>query len=260
MSLFDAPRPETRTENPNVNDPIRSGPDPDLLDDTALVTAFRVSTLYETTRLAVEIVRRRPPGAAEAAWHVWARFQGFGQTSPLPEQEAVLDLAAALQERDLLKRIIDRGEVPPGLHAELLRAAASCELPLDPHLVRVGLRDRDAVLRVAALQIALLSDVDLIELMPLLQDRDGTVRNLAAVMLAEAGVEQARGPLLQALKAYPTRRGLEALALYQDEEALIRLGQLARANPKLVGLIRPLIEEFDDPRVASILAALPTQA
>ena len=109
--------------------------------------------------------------------------------------------------------------------------------PLDPDLARNGLCDRDPALRAAALQIALPSNLGLGELTPLLQDRDPTVRDLAAVTLAEAGVEAARTPLLHSLRTRPTRRGLEALAAYQDAEALVRLGQLARARPALVALI-----------------------
>ena len=35
------------------------------------------------------------------------------------------------------------------------------------------------------------------------------------------------------------------------------LGQLARARPALIAIIRLLVEEFEDPRVGPILASLP---
>lgn len=94
-----------------------------------------------------------------------------------------------------------------------------------------------------------------LELRTLLTDRQIAVRDLAAIVLAEVGDPEARGSLFLNLKARPSERGLDAL--FMDEDAIIQLGQLARAHPKGVGHIRGLIEDSAHPKAPSIIATLP---
>jgi hypothetical protein len=239
--------------------PFRSV-DPDDLDDKSLLEAFRTSMTTETVLLAAAIMRRRPTGWQEAATHVWNRFFGFGQGSPLPEQRAVLGLVRDLGGRCVLEAILRRGSVPEGLNGDLLQAAAACDHPLATDLVRCGLLSRDEVLRETALRIAISSGVEPLELRTLLTDRQIAVRDLAAVVLAEVGDTEARSSLLLTLKARPSQRGLNALALFMDEDAIIQLGQLARAHPQWVVHIRALIEDSAHPKAPAIVARLPTGA
>jgi len=232
--------------------------DPDRLDDAQLLEAFRASKLTETGQLAEVIAYRHVKGWQDAARHVWNRFFGFGQGCPLPEQRAVLGLVRELQGRCVLEEIMRRGGIPEGLHGDILLAAAACEYPLKPDLVRFGLLARDDVLRAAALRIAIHSGVEPLELRPLLTDRQITVRDLAAVVLAEVGDSEARSSLLLTLKARPSHRGLDALALFMDENAIIQLGQLARAHPQWAGYIRGLIEDSAHPKAPAIVATLLT--
>lgn len=228
--------------------------DPDALDDAGLLEAFHASKLTETERLAAAIVRRRPTGWQDAALHVWDRFVGFGQESEL---RAVLGLVRDLRGRRVLEEILRRGRVPQDLHEDLLRAAAACEHPLPVDMVRSGLRARDGALREAAVRIATPSGVEFVELRPLLADQESAVRDLAAIVLAEVGDPEARRSLFISLKARPSERGLDALALFMDEDAIIQLGQLARAHPQWVGHIRGLIEDSAHPKAASIITTLP---
>jgi hypothetical protein len=62
------------------------------------------------------------------------------------------------------------------------------------------------------------------------------------------------------LKARPSQRGLDALALFSDEDAIIQLGQLARTHPQWVGHIRALIEDSAHPKAPAIIATLPDDA
>jgi hypothetical protein len=234
--------------------------DPDDLDDAKLLEAFRTSTLTETVLLAEAIVRRQPLGCQDAAMHVWNRFFGFGHGRALPEQRAVLGLVRDLLARGVLEEILRRGGVPEGLNADLLLAAAACEYPLKADLVRFGLLSRDETLREAALRIAIPSGVEPLELRTLLTDRQIAVRDLAAVVLAEVGDPEARASLLLSLKVRPSGRGLDALALFMDEDAIIQLGQLARTHPQWVVHIRALIEDSAHPKAPAIVATLPDDA
>jgi hypothetical protein len=231
--------------------------DPDQLDDAQLLEAFRVSTLTNTDLLAAVIARRRPTGWQDAALHVWKRFFGFGHGNPLPEQRAVLGLVQDRHGRCVLEDILSRGGVPEGLNGDLLLAAAACESPLNPDIVRFGILSRDVALREAAVRIAIPSGVEALELRPLLMDRQTEVRDIAAVVLAELGDPEARSSLLLTLKARPSDRGLDALALFMDEEAIIQLGQIARTHSGWVGHIRALIEDSVHPKAPAILATLP---
>ena len=231
--------------------------DPDDLDDAKLLEAFRTSTLTDTVFLAEAIVRRQPTGWQDAAMHVWNRFFGFGHDRALPEQRAVLGLVRDLDGRCVLEAILRRAGIPEGLNGDLLQAAAACDHPLTADLVRSGLLSRDEALREAALRIAISSGVEPLELRTLLTDRQIAVRDLAAIVLAEVGDPEARGSLFLNLKARPSERGLDALALFMDEDAIIQLGQLARAHPKWVGHIRGQLEDSAHPKAPSIIATLP---
>lgn len=259
LDLFSGPTAApSQTVAHGKETPVKSRSiDPDQLDDAQLLEAFRVSTLTETELLTAVIVRRRPTGWQDAALHVWKRFYGFGHGNPLPEQRAVLGLVQDRHGRCVLEHILSRGGVPEGLNGDLLLAAAACEYPLNPDIVRSGLLSRDDALRKAAVRIAIPSGVEPLELRPLLMDRQTVVRDLAAVVLAEMGDPEARSSLLLAMKSRPSDRGLDALALFMDEEAIIQLGQLARAHPGRVGYIRTLIEDSAHPKAPAILATLP---
>jgi hypothetical protein len=230
---------------------------PDNLGDAKLLEAFRASTLTDTVILAEVIVRRQPTGWQDAAMHVWSRFFGFGHECALPEQRAVLGLVRDLFGRCVLEEVMRRGGIPEGLNGDLLQAAAACDHPLPADLVRSGLLSRDEALREAALRIAISSGVEPLELRTLLTDRQIAVRDLAAIVLAEVGDPEARGSLFLSLKARPSERGLDALALFMDEDAIIQLGQLARAHPQWVGHIWGLIEDSAHPKALSIIATLP---
>ena len=233
---------------------------PDDLDDTKLLEAFRASKLTETGLLAEAIVRRQPAGWQDAAMHVWNRFFGFGHDRALLEQRAVLGLVRDLLARPVLAEILRLGGIPESLNGDLLQAAAACDHPLPADLVRSGLLSRDEVLRVSALRIAIPSGIEPIELHTLLTDQRIAVRDLAAIVLAEVGEAEARTSLLLSLKARPSQRGLDALALFMDEDAVIQLGQLARTHPQWVGHIRALIEDSAHPKALAIVATLPEDA
>lgn len=228
--------------------------DPETLDDADLLEAFQASKLAETERLAAAVALRHPVGWQDAALHVWNRFVGFGQESEL---RAVLGLVRELRGRRVLEEILRRGRVPQDLSEDLLRAAAACEHPLSADLARAGLHSRDGAKREAAVTIAIPSGVEPLELRPLLTDPESAVRDLVAIVLAEMGDPEARGSLFISLKVRPSERGLDALALFMDEDAIIQLGQLARAHPQWVGHIRGLIEDSAHPKAPSIIATLP---
>jgi hypothetical protein len=262
LDLFSAPiraPSQAVTQPAEAAVPFRSI-DPDDLDDAKLLEAFRTSKLIETGILAEAIVRRQPTGWQDAAMYVWNRFFGFGHDRALPEQRAVLGLVRDLLGRCVLEEILRRGGVPEDLNADLLLAAAACEYPLKADLVRIGLLSRDEALRESALRIAIPSGVEPLELRPLLTDRQIGVRYLAAVVLAEVGDSEVRSSLLLSLKARPSQRGLDALALLMDEDAIIQLGQLARTHPQWVGHIRALIEDSAHPKAPAIVATLPNDA
>lgn len=262
LDLFSGPTAiPSQTVAHGKETPVKSRSiDPDRLDDAQLLEAFRTSKLAETELLAAAITRRQPTGWQDAALHVWKRFFGFGQGRPLPEQRAVLGLVRDLHGRCVLDDIVRRGAVPEGLNGDLLLAAAACAYPLKSDIVRSGLIARDDALREAALRIAIPSGVEPLELRPLLMDRQTGVRDLAAVVLAEVGDPEARPSLLLTLKARPSERGLDALALFMDEDAIIQLGQLARTHPHWVGHIRALIEDSAHPKGPSIIATFPADA
>ena len=262
LDLFSGPTtPPHQAVNHVADIPVTSRLiDPDQLDDPQLLEAFRASKLTETELLATAIAHRRPLGWQDAALHVWKRFFGFGHdNNPLPEQRAVLSLVQDHQGRCVLEDILSRGGVPEGLSGALLLSAAACDYPLNLDIVRSGLLSRDDALREAAVRIAISSGLEPLELRPLLTDRETTVRDLAAVVLAEIGDPEARSSLLHAMKLRPSSRGLDALALYMDEEAIIQLGQLARAHSGWVHHIRGLIEDSAHPKAPAILATLPLE-
>lgn len=230
---------------------------PAAMDDATLLAAFPWGRVGQVPALAAEIARRRPEGWQQAALSLWNRFVGFGDQMPFPEQRAVLVLTRETGAKRLLQDILARGWLPQGLNGDLVQAAAVCSLRLDTDRVRRVLRSPDADLRRAAVEIAIPSGMPLTEVHPLLSDRDRSVRHLAAIVLAETGNPEARLPLLRLLKLQPTRRGLEALAAYEDEDALVRLGQIARQHPEWGRVVRNLIEDFPHPKADAVLATVP---
>jgi len=262
LDLFSAPiraSSEVPTHGVEVAVPCRSV-NPNDLNDAKLLEAFRASKLTETGLLAEAIVRRQPAGWQEAAMLVWNRFFGFGHDRALLEQRAVLGLVRDLLGRPVLVEILRRGGFPESLNGDLLQAAAACDHPLPADLVRSGLLSRDEALRVSALRIAIPSGIEPIELHTLLTDQRIAVRDLAAIVLAEVGEAEARTSLLHSLKARPSQRGLDALVLFMDEDAVIQLGQLARTHPQWVRHIRALIEDSAHPKAPAIVATLPEDA
>jgi hypothetical protein len=229
------------------------------LADAALIEAIPSAGLSDCVALTEEAARRGLRAAVPALEALCRRFRGFGLHRGVPEQISAVRALAALGGADAavaLRRLITMDVVQgPGL-TEAVRAASSlrCRLPEDAAVAL--LRHADPELRAAACRCVpnarRVTDV----LLELLGDLHGPVAMAAAFALGRMGRAEVRPVLLRLLRTVPCAEAIEAVTQVADEEVVVLLGRIARANVTLREAALAALDDIDTPRSAVVLAGI----
>jgi hypothetical protein len=187
------------------------------------------------------------------------RFRGFGLQRPIPEQTAALAAlaaiggvaAAAAAKRLIVGRIVQG----PGL-ASALAAAARLGVGLPGEVAVRLLRDAAPEIRAGACGCARPSPAVMKLLVDLLADADRGVAREAALALGRMGRDEARPALKRLLREAPSPAVIDAAIAVADEECLVILGRLARAQPELADAALDALDGAESSRAATIAAAV----
>jgi hypothetical protein len=240
--------------------PTTSFAQPGRLEDAALVAALPLAGMVETVALAEEAGRRRLAAAVPALEAVIRRLAGFGARGPaVREQAAALSALAAIGGAAAARAVsqaIVRQEVQGATLAAALSAAARVGASLPAELMPDWLGHEDPEVRASACRLARPQPAVQGLLIERLADLDPAVRLAAACALGRMGRGEARPMLIRRLETAPSSQILEALAGVADEDAVVRMGRLGRARPKLAGAVLKALEACDHPRATTIAEGL----
>lgn len=229
------------------------------LNDSALIDALACASAPDAVLLAKEAGRRRVSAAVPGLEAMCRRLKGFGQRHALREQTVALQALAAIggpAAAAAVGRIIADAVVQgPGLRDALEAAARfGCRLPADRLLD--WLRDADPAIRAAACRCAGPRQGAESLLIELLGDLNAPVAEAAACALGRLGRSEARPTLLRLLCTAPSPEVLNAIVAIADEDSLVQLARLARAQPALRADVLGTLDTIDHPRAEVIAAAL----
>jgi len=229
------------------------------LSDAGLIEAIPSAGLNECVALTEEAARRGLRAAVPALEALCRRFRGFGLHRGVPEQISAVRALAALGGTDAaatLRRLIATAVVQgPGL-SEAVRAASSlrCRLPEDAAVAL--LRHADPEVRAAACRCVPNTSPVLNVLSELLGDLHGPVAMAAACALGRIGRAEVRPVLLQLLRTAPCADAVEAVTRVADEDVVVLLGRIARADATLRDTARAALEDIDTPRSRVVLEGI----
>jgi hypothetical protein len=229
------------------------------LSDAGLIELIPSAGLGDCVALTEEAARRGLRAAVPALEALCRRFKGFGLHRSVPEQVSALRALATLGGTDAaaaLRRLIEAAVVQgPGL-GEAVRAAASLRCRLAETTAMALLRHADAVVRAAACWCAPNTGGVAAVLVELLGDLHRPVEMAAACALGRIGRAEARPALLRLLQVAPCAEAIEAITRLADEEIVVLLGRIARANKSLREAALVALEDIDTPRSAAVLAGI----
>jgi hypothetical protein len=237
----------------------RSPPLAPDLDDDALIAAIPNAGPANCRDLADEAARRHLVGAVAALEALCRRFKGFGLQHAVPEQmvgmRAITAIGGHEAAQAITRIIVDQAAQGPGLAAAINAAARlGCRLPAATSLPL--LRHADPAVRADAARCARL-DAEVIDvLIDLLGDLHDTVALAAACALGRMGRIEARPMLLRLLQAQPSAEVIDAVSFVADEDCVVVLGRIARTRQDVAADAMRALEQIDDERAASILAAI----
>ena len=246
-------------------DPVAAPPQPDApsaaadLSDGALIALLPQASMSTVEALCSEVVTRGLAAAVPALEHLWRRFAGFGVSTPLVEQRAVLSTLAMLEEASAhaaLRGIVLSNGLPESLLPAALQAAAQAGLSLPARFVGPLLEHEDAAVRAPAFALASKAGVPVELLRDGLCDRSPAVRRLAAIALGNARDADAMVPLVAELARNPSREAVEALAAVGDEDAIVHLGRCAGRHPELAGCVIDVLRDMESARAERLVRRL----
>jgi hypothetical protein len=229
------------------------------LSDEDLIESIPSAGLSDCAALTQEAARRGLRAAVPALEALCRRFKGFGLHRSVPEQASALRALAALGGTDAagaVRRLIEAAVVQgPGL-VEAARAAASlrCRLPEDAAMAL--LRHADAEVRAAACWCVPNTRGVAAVLLELLGDLHRPVEMAAACALGRIGRAEARPGLLRLLRVAPCAEAIEAVTRLADDEVVVLLGRIARAQTTLREAALAALDDIDTPRAAAVLAGI----
>lgn len=225
------------------------------LDDRALIAAIPESDLADSFALASEAGRRGLTAAVAGLEALCRRFCGFGAQRMVPEQAAALHALAAIGGREAaqaISRLIVRGAVQgPALNLAVGTAARiGATLPVD--VLQALLRHPDPDIRACACGCARPSPEVIAVMIDLLDDLNRGVARSAACALGQMGRVEARPALARLLREEPTEQVIDAVSSIADEECMVQLGRIARAEPSLADAALNALESIDNPLAIAI--------
>ena len=229
------------------------------LSDAALIEAIPSAGLSECVALTEEAARRGLRAAVPELEALCRRFRGFGLHRGVPEQISAVRALAALGGTDAaaaVRRLIATAVVQgPGL-SEAVHAASllHCRLPEDAAVVL--LRHADPEVRAAACRCVPNTSQVVNVLLELLGDLHGAVAMAAACALGRIGRAEVRPALLRLLRTAPCADVISAVTRIADEEVVVLLGRIVRANASLRETALAALEDMDTPRARVVLAGI----
>jgi HEAT repeat protein len=238
---------------------IRRCPVSSEMDDEELIAAIPESSLADSCILAAEAGRRRLSAAVPALATLCRRFAGFGTRCAVPEQAAALEGLAAIGGRDAahaVSEMIERAVVQGPTLQIAVRSAARLGSLLSPDALRRLLRHAEPGIRAEACRCARPLPELISLLIDLLDDLDRTVVTSAAFALGRMGRIEARSILKSLLEDDPSEDVIDAVSSIADEECLVLLGRIARSNSALADAALNGLENVDDHRAMTIVAAI----
>jgi HEAT repeats len=229
------------------------------MDDEELIAAIPESSLADSCILAAEAGRRRLSAAVPALATLCRRFAGFGTRCAVPEQAAAFEGLAAIGGRDaahVVSEMIERAVVQGPTLQIAVRSAARLGSLLSPDALRRLLRHPEPGIRAEACRCARPLPELISLLIDLLDDLDRTVVTSAAFALGRMGRIEARPILKSLLEDDPSEDLIDAVLSIADEECLVLLGRIARSNSALADAALNGLENVDDHRAITIVAAV----
>jgi HEAT repeat protein len=238
---------------------MRQCPVSSEMDDEELIAAIPESSLADSCILAAEAGRRRLSAAVPALATLCRRFAGFGTHRAVPEQAAAFEGLAAIGGRDAahaVSEMIERAVVQGPTLQIAVRSAARLGSLLSPDALRRLLRHAEPGIRAEACRCARPLPELISLLIDLLDDLDRTVVTSAAFALGRMGRIEARPILKSLLDDDPSEDVIDAVSSIADEECLVLLGRIARSNLALADAALNGLENVDDHRAITIVAAI----
>jgi HEAT repeat protein len=231
----------------------------DTLDDDSLLAAIPDAGIRESVALVTEAGRRRLAAAIPVLEALCRRFAGFGADRIVPEQAAALDAlvmiggsgAAQTLVRLIAKRIV---QGPCLQQAVAAAARLGAKFPVDT--VVELLRHDDPQIRADACLTTRAWPKAVPLLRDLLDDLHAEVRKAAACALGRMGRTEVRALLVRYLREGPSAELIDAIARVADDECVILLGRVARAEPHLSDAALDALLSIGHPRAEKIAAAL----
>jgi HEAT repeat protein len=229
------------------------------LDDGALVAAIPGAGLADAPALAAEAGRRRLVAAVPALEQLCRRFAGFGLERVVPEQVAALQALALIggsESARTVARLVAKDIVQGPTRKVAVHVTAQLKSALPVETVFALLQDADPEVRADACRCAGPWPAVLQRLLDLAGDGDGDVRVAAACALGRMGRSEARQTLVHLLRDAPSVEVIDAIPAIADEDCIILLGRLVRAQPTLAAAARDALEMIDHPRARQVVVAM----
>jgi HEAT repeat protein len=231
----------------------------DTLDDDSLLAAIPNAGIRQSVALVTEAGRRRLAAAIPVLEGLCRRFAGFGADRIVPEQAAALDALAMIGSSDaaqtivrlIAKRIV---QGPCLQQAVAVAARVGAKFPVDT--VVELLRHDDPQVRADACRCTRAWPEAVSLLRDLLDDLHAGVRKASACALGRMGRTEIRALLVGYLREEPSVELVDAIAPIADEECVILLGRVARAEPHLSEAALEALLSIDHPRAEKMAAVL----
>lgn len=229
----------------------RETPNPAELDEAALAARLAEATGAQAVALAEEASRRRLLAAVPALETLCRRFKGYGLHHPIREQQAACRALAEIGGKPaaeaIARMLADAVVQGPGLLGAAL-AAARLRCRIAPAQLQDWLRHADPRIRAAACGCVRHGHGLEQPLIELLADLNPPVHRAAACSLGRLGRAEARSALLRLLHTAPAADIVAAIAPVADEECVVLLGRIARADPALRQPVLDALDDIEHPR------------
>jgi len=231
----------------------------DTLDNDSLLAAIPNACIRESVALVTEAGRRRLAAAIPVLEALCRRFAGFGGGRIVPEQAAALNAlvmiggsdAAQTLVRLIAKRIV---QGPCLQQAVAVAARMGAKLPFDT--VVELLRHDNPQVRADASRCTRAWPEAVPLLRDLLDDLHAEVRRAAACALGRMGRAEVRALLVGYLREEPSVELVDAIAPIADDECVILLGRVARAEPCMSDAALDALLSIGSPRAKQVAAAI----
>ena len=231
----------------------------DTLDDASLLVAIPNAGIRDSVAFVAEAGRRKLAAAIPVLEALCRRFAGFGADRIVPEQAAALDALVMISGSDAaqtLVRLIAKRIVQGPCLQQAVAAASRVGAKFPLGTIVELLRHDDPQVRADACRCARAWPEAVSLLRDLLDDLHAEVRKSAACALGRMGRTEVRPLLVRYLREEPSVELVDAIAPIADDECVILLGRVARAEPHMSDAALEALLSIGYPRAEQIAAAV----